>query len=107
MVSDLEIAKKIIKVQQSAQGRGLDFNLTFSEVKKLLNAKRCYYTATTLNDTEKDPNQRTFDRVDNTKGYINGNVVACSKEFNQIKNNLTIEQIKQMVAGFKKKKLWK
>jgi hypothetical protein len=35
-VSDLEVAKKMIKIHQSAVDRKLEFNLTFESVKKLL-----------------------------------------------------------------------
>ena len=90
-ISDLEVARKLVNIHSSAQSRNLEFNLTFEYVKKLLEYKTCYYTNVTF--TEDGPNQRTFDRLDNDKGYIVGNVVACNSDINGKKNNLSIEEI--------------
>jgi hypothetical protein len=90
-ISDLEVARKLVNIHSSAQSRNLEFNLTFEYVKKLLEYNTCYYT--NVQFTEDGPNQRTFDRVDNEKGYIVGNVVACTSDINGKKNNLTIEDI--------------
>ena len=90
-ISDLEVAKKLVNIHSSAQSRNLEFNLTFEYVKKLLEYTTCYYTGQSF--TEDGPNQRTFDRVDNEKGYVVGNVVACTSDINGKKNNLTIEDI--------------
>lgn len=106
MITDLEVAKKLLKIQQSAQNRDIDFDLSFSEVKRLLSVKKCFYSGKELDNDEKSENQRTFDRIDNTKGYVNGNVVACTKKINHLKGNMTIEEIKLIVKGIKKKKLW-
>ncbi|MDC7248569.1 MAG: hypothetical protein PQJ49_01460 [Sphaerochaetaceae bacterium] len=103
---DLIVAKKFTKIHQSARSRDLEFAMTLREVKRLLNCKTCYFTGKPLNNIEGDPLQLTFDRIDNTKGYVNGNVVACSNEFNNIKDNITIEQVRLMVKAFKRKKIW-
>ena len=90
-ISDLEVARKLVNIHSSAQSRNLEFNLTFEYVKKLLEYKTCYYTNHQF--TEDGPHQRTFDRLDNEKGYVVGNVVACTSDINGKKNNLTIEEI--------------
>jgi hypothetical protein len=69
----------------------LEFNLTFDYVKKLLEYDKCYYTNVPF--TEEGLSARSFDRLDNDKGYILGNVVACTVDINGKKNNLTIEEI--------------
>lgn len=93
-MNDLIIARKYINLQNSATSRGLEFDLSLTSIKNLLSAKRCYYTGVPLVDVPNHPNQRTIDRVDNTKGYIKGNVVACSNSFNGMKGKLTPEDIK-------------
>ena len=103
---DMIAAKKLIQISQSASSRNIYFCMTFSEVKRLLALNKCYFTGVKLNSIHGDPNQLSFDRVDNDKGYVDGNVVVCSSEFNSIKGNLTIEQVRLIVKGFKKKKLW-
>lgn len=91
VISDVEVAKKLVNIHSSAQSRNLEFNLTFDYVKKLLEYNTCYYTNTPF--TDDGPNARSFDRVDNEKGYVIGNVVACTVDINGKKNNLSIEEI--------------
>ena len=90
-ISDVEVAKKLVNIHSSAQSRNLEFNLTFEYVKKLLEYNTCYYT--NVQFTEDGTNARSFDRVDNDKGYVIGNVVACTIDINGKKNNLTIDEI--------------
>lgn len=90
-ISDIEVAKKLINIFQSAQDRKLQFNLSFEYVKKMLEYKTCYYTGKTF--TEDGPLARSFDRVDSDKGYIEGNVVACTIEINGKKSNLSFDEI--------------
>lgn len=90
-ISDVEVAKKLVNIHSSAQSRNLEFNLTFDYVKKLLEYTTCYYT--NIPFTEDGPNARSFDRVDNEKGYVIGNVVACTVDINGKKNNLSIDEI--------------
>lgn len=90
-ISDVEVAKKLVNIHSSAQSRNLEFNLTFEYVKKLLEYTTCYYT--NVEFTEDGPLARSFDRVDNEKGYVIGNVVACTVDINGKKNNLSIDEI--------------
>jgi len=91
IISDVEVAKKLVNIHSSAQSRNLEFNLTFECVKKLLEYTTCYYTNVPF--TEEGTNARSFDRVDNEKGYVVGNVVACTVDINGKKNNLSIDEI--------------
>lgn len=86
--SDIAIA---LAYTRKAKDCKHEFTLTFAEYKRLWCAKRCYYTNTLLpvrgetwGDVQKW-NRPTIDRVDNSKGYVTGNVVACSYSFNQLK----------------------
>jgi hypothetical protein len=60
-------------------------------VKKLLSYKACYYTSRTFE--EDGPYARSFDRVDSSKGYVEGNVIACTVDINGKKSNLTVDEI--------------
>ena len=91
-ISDLEVAKKMIKISQSASDRKLEFNLKFETVKRLMNYSTCYYTNKPFGD-EGGLYARSFDRVDSAKGYIEGNVVACTVDINQKKANLSLEEL--------------
>ena len=95
-MTDLKVAQKYVSLSNNASSRRLEFSLTLNHVKKLLTAKKCYFT---------DSVQRTVDRLDASKGYTVENTVACTLGFNQKKNNLTAEEIKMMYNALKRKKL--
>jgi hypothetical protein len=82
----------MIKISQSAQDRKLEFNLKFETVKSLMNYNNCYYTERSFGE-EGSLYGRSFDRVDSSKGYVEGNVVACTIDINQKKSNLSLEEI--------------
>ena len=105
MIADIEIARKLLQIEQSAKSRNIPFDLTFQDVKRVLTAKRCFFTGAILTDVVGSPNKLSFDRIDNTKGYITGNVVACSESFNKTKNNLTVNDIVLLYKGLKRKKI--
>ncbi len=90
-VTDLEVARKMLKIHQSAQDRKLEFDLSFESVKKLLQYQTCYYTGKKFED--EGLMSRSFDRIDSARGYVEGNVVACTVDINGKKSNLSLEEI--------------
>ena len=75
------------KVRGSLQ-RGLEFNLSLSEYKRLMARKTCYYTGIRMTQSvaqKQIGTDVTLDRIDSTKGYIKGNVVACCYRANGFK----------------------
>ncbi len=90
-ISDLEVARKMIKIHQSAADRKLNFDLSLDTVRKLLTYKTCYYTNREFD--EDGPFSRSFDRIDSSKGYVEGNVVSCTVDINGKKSNLTFDEI--------------
>ena len=102
-VSDLDVAKKMVGIKTSADNRGLEFNLSIKRVRQLLNTKKCFISGAQLNRIHQDPNQLTFDRLDNTKGYTDDNVVACSLRMNRLKDSLTIDDITMLYMAIRKK----
>jgi hypothetical protein len=87
-VDDITLAKRYIQTHSNAEQRGHDFSLTLVDMRRLMNTKRCYFTAVELTHESDTPNKLTFDRIDNSVGYHKGNVVACSHKANQIKEML-------------------
>ena len=90
-IQDIEVAKKMIKIHQSAEDRKLEFNLSFETVKNLLLEPTCFYTGKVFEET--GIFSRSFDRIDSSLGYIEGNVVACTVDINTKKSNLTLKEI--------------
>lgn len=91
VISDIEVAKKMIKINQSAIDRKLEFDLSFETVKKLMSYDNCFYTGRNFDDD--GPYARSFDRIDSSKGYIEGNVVSCTVDINGKKSNLSTDEI--------------
>lgn len=89
--SDVEVAKKLLNIYQSAMDRKLDFNLSFESVKTLLKFQTCYYTGRKFDND--GPYGRSIDRIDSSKGYIEGNVVSCTVDINGKKSNLSDDEI--------------
>ena len=92
---DVKIAQFYIKKVQQCKDRGIVFDLSFMQVKNMLKAKRCQYTGLPLT-----PGTFSIDRIDSSKGYVTGNVLACHKTFNAFKgtienktNSLTFDDV--------------
>jgi len=75
-----KVVRKWLSKRDDAQRRGIEFNLSVVSIRNLLLSKKCYYLGTPLS-----PDKITIDRVDGRKGYVKGNVVACSNKANQVK----------------------
>ena len=90
-ITDYVVCKKLVQLKQSAISRGIEFDLSFRTVKRLLLQKNCYYTGKKMTNT--GLNARSIDRVDSSLGYIEGNVVACTTDINSKKTNLSVEEI--------------
>jgi hypothetical protein len=91
-LTDYQIAKKLIQLKQSADSRSINFDLKFKTVKRLLLAKKCYYTGIIF-EPGVGLNSRSIDRVDPHKGYVDDNVVACTIDINSRKSNLDMKEI--------------
>lgn len=82
---------------KNARKAGHVFTLSLQSVHNMLSAQRCYYTGVRLTRPPTSaqgelkqgykirPTDVTIDRVDSAKGYVKGNVVACSHAANSAK----------------------
>lgn len=86
---DKIIAGKYSMKVANAAKRGIEFNLTIAQYRKLFIRKKCAYTGVELTMVADGPlpgNYATLERIDNNKGYVMGNVVVISHEANSIKS---------------------
>jgi len=100
--NEVELCYKYLNLYKRASDKGLDFNLTITSVRNLKKAKKCFYTGKPFGNKE-NVDALTIDRVDNSKGYVIGNVVACRADINHAKSNLSVEQILALAEGIKRK----
>lgn len=98
---DLIVAEKYVYLHKNAVKRNKEFNLTYADIDKLMSRKTCFYTGVRLHSDKHHPHYRTIDRVDPSKGYVKGNVVACSHLSNQIKNRLFEEPTSNLKTNMK------
>lgn len=101
MITDEEVAKKLIAIHNSAESRKIPCTLSLKKVRSLLSAKKCFYTGRTFINDGGD-RQRSFDRVNNKMGYFDNNVVPCIALINRIKSNGSIDDFKLIINGMEK-----
>ena len=99
-MDDLKIAKKYTTKAGNAAASGHEFDMSFTEFKRLMLTKRCKYTGMVMTEQE-GPNpkstDRTLDRYDNAEGYVHGNVYAVCHWVNQLKS--TLEDPKNKISA--------
>ncbi len=87
-MKDINIARKFTAKSDNARSNGVYFDLSFTSFKNMYRAKRCQLTGILL--TEKTgqalrSTDRTIDRIDAKKGYIEGNCMAVCHSANKFK----------------------
>lgn len=76
-------------LRYEAKRRKLEFNLTFENYQKYI-SEPCYYCNFELG--EPVTSGAGLDRVDSSKGYIEGNVVSCCRMCNLIKSDFLSQE---------------
>jgi len=114
IIGDNQHIKDILDgVRKSAKKRKLTFKLKTKDMKPLI-TKRCPILNIKYELNKKDlswgsgkgqnnwANSISVDRIDNTKGYIPGNIILVSTLANAIKNQATPDQILKVGNFYKK-----
>ncbi|CAH1066773.1 Uncharacterised protein [Acinetobacter phage MD-2021a] len=83
---DTYVSLKMLHKQVQCAKRGIEFSLSFADMKRLLSRKKCYYSGIEM--TMEGKHSLSLDRIDDKKGYEPSNVVACSSYVNGLKNEL-------------------
>ncbi len=82
--------------KQRAKKNGLEFSITENDIKVY---KICPILGTQLDVlTNKVNTSMSLDRIDNTKGYIPGNVAIISRRANLMKRDCSIEQLQKIIS---------
>ena len=81
---------KLQQIKKSAKARGLEFNLTDEHIWSVFTKQngKCAYTGVDLNFSKKGyktQSTASIDRIDNSKGYIIGNIQWVHTVINRIK----------------------
>jgi len=85
---------------QGAKQRALDSNLEFNiSIEDIFIPEECPVRKIpfSIGSSKRNDNTPTLDRIDNSKGYIKGNVRVISWRANCLKKDGTLEEFKQLV----------
>lgn len=82
--------------RKRAKRKGMEYDLTKED---LVVPEVCPVLGLILEvgEGKRQPNSPSIDRIDNSKGYIRGNVAIISLRANALKNDGTIEELKAIV----------
>lgn len=84
LIDRATLKSKLSCLKQSAKNRNIVCTLTLKDLEKVFEQTNvCYYFGRPLTGTS-----ATVDRLDCNKGYTKNNIVLCTKEANNLKNQL-------------------
>lgn len=103
---DLYVMEKMQRKMANARRRGIEFNMTFQAMKNICRAKRCYYTGLPLTKPRSNgeplrATDMTIERIDASKPYEKGNVVAVCHAANQLKSHADAGGLSAMIIAQK------
>jgi hypothetical protein len=91
----------ISHAKSRATKKGLDFNITIDDIEI---PKVCPVLGIPLvkGNGKRNDNSPSLDRIDNSKGYVKGNVMVISHRANLIKNSASIHEIELILEYMRK-----
>lgn len=84
------------KIKNSAKRRGLDFNLDIEDVVVPSHCPILGIPLVVANKGSRN-NSPSIDRIDNSKGYVKGNIKIISTKANTMKSDLTKETLLKLL----------
>jgi hypothetical protein len=96
---DTSLEYKILnRARSRATTKNIEFNLELSDI---IIPKECPIFKVPFIYNDKDWSA-SIDRVDPNKGYVKGNIMIISNKANRIKNDATLDDLKQVVSFYSK-----
>lgn len=101
-IKPTETKKIYNQLKQSAKKRGIEFSLNLSDINNLSFPITCPILEIPLKYHTDKPQDDSYsiDRIDNSLGYISGNIQVISYKANRAKNNLTNEELKKLTLYY-------
>ena len=88
----------LYRAKERAKKNGLDFDLTISDINIPL---ACPVLGIPLaHGGRLSPNSPSIDRIDNTKGYVRGNIVVVSLRANLLKKDATLDELQRLAKFY-------
>ena len=89
--------------KQRARKRGLEFSITIEYIVNLFEEQKglCYITGMVLSLDKYKHNTISIDRIDSSKGYIEGNIGLCTDFINGAKSDYTMKELLDILSQIK------
>ena len=102
-IHNKDITQLYRQLKKSATKRGIDFNLTISELLTISFPITCPVLKIPLyfNRGKAKDNSYSVDRIDSTKGYSIDNIVIVSNRVNKLKSNASLKELENIVDFYK------
>lgn len=104
-IKPTETKKLYNQLKQSAKKRGIDFDLTLSDLNNLSFPITCPILGMPLKYNIGIPKDDSYsiDRKDNSIGYTIDNIEVISYRANRAKNNLSEEELSKLISYYSSK----
>jgi hypothetical protein len=91
------------RIQQSAKRRGIEFDLTTTDLDDIGIPITCPILGIPLkwHNGKAEDDSYSIDRIDSEKGYVKDNIQFMSFKANRAKNNLTSAELKLLSTYYK------
>ena len=86
------------RAKARASKEGFDFDLSAEDISPLPTVCPVFGVPLRISEVAQDPNAYSLDRIDNTKGYVRGNVAVMSYRANRLKNDGTAAEHEAIAA---------
>lgn len=98
------LTRMLVEAKSRAKSKGIEFGITNEDV---IWNDVCPVLGIPITIQRKkghggDYNSPSLDRIDNTKGYVKGNVRIISNRANKLKNNMTKEECELILLNWNK-----
>jgi len=101
-VTSKNLSGLLNQLKSSASKRGIDFNLSVSDLNEISFPLTCPVLGIPLkfNRGKVEDNSYSVDRMDSSKGYTADNIVIVSYRANKLKSDATLEELKSITEFY-------
>jgi hypothetical protein len=108
LIFERNMKQRVNLLRGKAKKQNIPFEISHKDLSSLFEKQKglCFYTDQPMVWNRSEGHTRkalTVDRIDGTKGYVAGNIVLCSWRANAIKNDLTIDELRQWIPSWWKR----